>query len=264
MKNVASRTPSHRCLSLVQLVNVKPDLVAHNVVWISVGCAVTVGICDSKCPSVMAVAPSCGCAAKVASGIAKESAWQRVADFWCQARAGSVRPDAVSMNIRLGSGPWNGALTLLRCAATISQFNTALSACEKQGKWICSLQMFSRMLARGLQPNAVTLGGLLSADAEQSWPAALGRLHATSFWFRINPGAAHYGAVMTAAARGEVWEATVRLYAGIVKTQVPLSDICVDLVIKACENAGRKDLGLIALWQSEDMPRGLEERQCRQ
>eukprot|EP00439_Symbiodinium_sp_Y106_P024052 s1993_g2.t3 len=194
----------------------------------------------------------------VAAGIAAESAWREAANSMCQAIAKSVRPDAVSVNIQLSSGEWSWALDLLqrqvaaRLRRTTIHFNTAVSACEKQSDWARSLQVFSRIQQGGGQPNAVTFGGKICADAEQSWPAALQGLHAMSQDLVILPSAIHYGAVLSAAAHNAVWEAALQCISWMYKEQLPPSDICTDLVIVACENAGQRNQALMALWQSED------------
>ena len=196
---------------------------------------------------------------KVAAGIAAESAWREAANSMCQAIAKSVRPDAVSVNIQLSSGEWSWALDLLqrqvaaRLRRTTIHFNTAVSACEKQSDWARSLQVFSRIQQGGGQPNAVTFGGKICADAEQSWPAALQGLHAMSQDLVILPSAIHYGAVLSAAAHNAVWEAALQCISWMYKEQLPPSDICIDLVIVACENAGQRNQALMALWQSEDL-----------
>ena len=197
---------------------------------------------------------------KVAAGIAAESVWREAAVSMCQAIAKSVRPDAASVNIQLSSGKWSWALDLLqrqvaaRLRRTTMHFNTAVSACEKQGDWARSLQVFTCMQQSGGEPNAVTFGGKICADAEQSWPAALHGLHAMSHDLLTLPSAIHYGALLGAAVHNEVWEAALQSFSWMYKAQLPPSDKCIDLVIVACENAGQKGHALMALWQSEDLP----------
>ncbi|CAE7813194.1 unnamed protein product, partial [Symbiodinium necroappetens] len=194
----------------------------------------------------------------VAAGIAAESVWREAAVSMCQAIAKSVRPDAASVNIQLSSGKWSWALDLLqrqvaaRLRRTTMHFNTAVSACEKQGDWARSLQVFTCMQQSGGEPNAVTFGGKICADAEQSWPAALHGLHAMSHDLLILPSAIHYGALLGAAVHNEVWEAALQCFSWMYKAQLPPSDKCIDLVIVACENAGQKGHALMALWQSEE------------
>ncbi|CAE7230338.1 rluD [Symbiodinium microadriaticum] len=194
----------------------------------------------------------------VAAGIAAESVWREAAVSMCQAIAKSVRPDAASVNIQLSSGKWSWALDLLqrqvaaRLRRTTMHFNTAVSACEKQGDWARSLQVFTCMQQSGGEPNAVTFGGKICADAEQSWPAALHGLHAMSHDLLTLPSAIHYGALLGAAVHNEVWEAALQSFSWMYKAQLPPSDKCIDLVIVACENAGQKGHALMALWQSEE------------
>ena len=196
-------------------------------------------------------------AAEIVSGSARESAWQQAMLLACRAAVHSLQPDMSNFNVDLSFGKWNLVLALLRqqlathLRCTGMQFNTAVSACERQDQWTSSLQVFEAKLGRGIQADHISFGRKVCADAGKSWPAALGSLEIMRKDF-LDPSAVHCGEIMTAAIRRDVWDAALGLFSEMFKTRIPASDICLDLVIKACENAGQKEQALLALWRSED------------
>ena len=169
----------------------------------------------------------------------------------------SLEPDAVSANIFLSSGEWGRVLAILQQQVAGSlkgaavTFNAAGSACEKQDAWAHSLQLVQRMLRCGIDPTNVSGLVVLCAEAAQSWPAAVAGLQMLRDRLML-PTAIHYGELLSAASRRDVWEAAVELFLDMCTDQVPPSDVCLDLVVKACENAGQRNHGLAAIWLSED------------
>ncbi|CAE8612497.1 unnamed protein product [Polarella glacialis] len=150
-------------------------------------------------------------------------------------------------------GKWQLALSLLhgmpdeRVIPNKISYNAAISACEKVGKWQLALSLLSSMPDMGLIPDEIGYNAAISAcEKRGSWQQALSLLSAMPDK-RLIPDRISYNAAISACARGGQWQLALSLLSSMPDLRVVPSEVTYNVAISVFEKAGQWQLALSLL-----------------
>ncbi|CAE8642904.1 unnamed protein product, partial [Polarella glacialis] len=169
-----------------------------------------------------------------------------------------------------GGGQWDKALGLLshlsmasrRIPLNVIIHNSAISACEKAGRWRCALELLHGMPRRKLTPNVVSYSAAASACEKgaqaqgllsSQWRIAMILLNNMQE-LRVTSNAITYNSAISTCEKGGQWQQAVLLLRNMAERMIAPTDISYSAAMSACKAACQWQVTQSLLTQ---MPTGL-------